>query len=79
MGIGAAIFLIAAGAILTFAVDWHIADVDLDIVGWILMAAGAAGLIITTVIWGRRRSAAVPPPPGDVGEEPVYRRETRRW
>lgn len=82
MGIGAAIFLIAVGAILAFAVDWYVAGIDINVVGWILMAAGVVGLIVTTVIWGRRRSGAVPPPPGAVEveeEQPVYRRETRRW
>lgn len=65
MGIGVSIFLLAAGAILTFAVDWHVAGVDLDIVGWILMAAGALGLIVTTIIWGSRRRTAVVEEPTD--------------
>ncbi|MFU8854581.1 DUF6458 family protein [Micromonospora sp. SL1-18] len=54
MGIGTSIFLIAVGAILTFALDANIGGVNLDIVGWILMAAGALGLIMTALIWGRR-------------------------
>ncbi|MGC4807422.1 DUF6458 family protein [Micromonospora sp. DT233] len=55
MGIGTSIFLIAAGAILTFALDASVGGVDLDIVGWILMVAGVLGLVMTTLIWGRRR------------------------
>ncbi|MEU4641310.1 DUF6458 family protein [Micromonospora sp. NPDC023814] len=55
MGIGTSIFLIALGAILTFALDASLGGIDLDIVGWILMAAGVLGLIMTTLIWGRRR------------------------
>lgn len=55
VGIGTSIFLIALGAILTFALDASLGGIDLDIVGWILMAAGVLGLIMTTLIWGRRR------------------------
>lgn len=57
MGIGASIFLIAVGAILTFALDLNISGVDLDIVGWILMAVGVLGLIVTLAIWLPRRRA----------------------
>jgi hypothetical protein len=59
MGIGASVFLIAAGAILTFALNLHVSGVNVDIVGWILMAAGALGLIVTMSIWGRRRRTVV--------------------
>jgi hypothetical protein len=56
MGIGAGIFLIALGAILTFAVDWTVAGLDMHMVGWILMAAGALGLILFFGFWNRRRT-----------------------
>jgi hypothetical protein len=56
MGIGAGIFLIALGAILTFAVDWKVAGLDLHAVGWILMFAGAGGLILFFYFWNRRRA-----------------------
>lgn len=46
MTIGAAILLIVVGAILKFATNWHLAHVDLDTVGIILMIAGVAGLIL---------------------------------
>jgi hypothetical protein len=59
MGIGGSIFLLALGAILTFALDVNMGGVDLDIVGWILMAAGALGLIMITVLWGNRRRTVV--------------------
>lgn len=45
MGIGAGIFLIAIGAILTFALNVSVGGVDLDMVGWILMGAGVLGLL----------------------------------
>lgn len=61
MGIGVGIFLLALGAILTFAVDWKLAGLDLHAVGWVLMAAGAAGLVLFFYFWNRRRVAVVVP------------------
>ncbi|MEV6814944.1 DUF6458 family protein [Micromonospora sp. NPDC051296] len=73
MGIGTSIFLLAVGAILTFAIDASIGGLDLDVVGWILMAAGVLGLIMTTLVWGRRRQVV------STVEEPVeYRRVEER-
>lgn len=57
MGIGAAIFLIAAGAILTFAMDLYAYGIDFDVVGFILMLVGVLGLVITVVIYAPRRDA----------------------
>ena len=59
MGIGVSVFLIAVGAILTFALNLRVGIVDLDVVGWILMAAGLIGLVVTLVIWGGRRREVV--------------------
>ncbi len=56
MGIGVGIFLIVVGAIMTFALDVSIAGIDLDVVGWILMGAGVAGLILFFSFWNRRRT-----------------------
>jgi hypothetical protein len=56
MGIGVGIFLMALGAILTFAVDWKVAGLDLHAVGWILMIAGAGGLVLFFYFWNRRRA-----------------------
>ncbi len=61
MGIGVGIFLVALGAILTFAVDWRVAGLDLDAVGWVLMAAGAVGLVLFFYFWNRRRPTAYHP------------------
>ena len=76
MGIGVGIFLIAVGAILTFAIN---ADtngaVNIDTVGWILMGVGLAGVLLSLLFWStwagpgywtRRRSGYVdegPPAP----------------
>ena len=59
MGIGVSIFLIAVGAILTFAVDATVSGVSIQTVGVILMIAGALGLIVTLMIFGPRRRAGV--------------------
>lgn len=59
MGIGVSVFLLAVGAILTFALDVRVGFINFDVVGWILMAAGAIGLIITLFIWGGRRREVV--------------------
>ncbi|GIH17145.1 DUF6458 family protein [Rugosimonospora africana] len=59
MGIGVSLFLIAAGAILAFALNVHVGGVNMDVVGWILMAVGALGLVVTTFIWGGRRGRVV--------------------
>ncbi len=56
MGIGVGIFLIVVGAIMTFALDAELAGIDLAVVGWILMLAGAAGLVLFFYFWNRRRA-----------------------
>lgn len=80
MTIGAAIFLIAVGAILRFATNFHVQGVSVDTVGLILMIAGAAGLVLgllQELIWSRRRREEVPPGPAveerrEVREPPRY-------
>ena len=59
MGIGFSIFLLAVGAILAFAVHATVAGVDIHVIGWILMAAGALGLILTMVVLAPRRRRTV--------------------
>jgi hypothetical protein len=57
MGTGVSIFLIAVGAILTFAVEADISGLDIDVVGIILMIVGAIGLLLSLFIidsWRRR-------------------------
>lgn len=57
MTIGGSIFLIAVGAILYFATNFHVAEISIDTVGLILMIAGAAGLVLGFVqqrMWSRR-------------------------
>ena len=59
MGIGGSIFLLALGAILAFAVNADISGIDINIIGWILMAAGLVGLVITLWYWNSRRRTVV--------------------
>jgi hypothetical protein len=52
VGIGASIFLIAAGLILAFAVQVSVAGIDLHLVGLILTGVGVLGLVVFFAIWG---------------------------
>ena len=54
MGIGVSVFLLAVGAVLAFAVHATVAGLDIHVVGWILMAAGAVGLIMTAAVFAPR-------------------------
>jgi hypothetical protein len=54
MGIGVSVFLLALGAILTWAVNATVSGVDIHVIGVILMVAGAVGLAMTMLIFGRR-------------------------
>ncbi|MCC2032064.1 DUF6458 family protein [Microbacterium allomyrinae] len=55
MSIGAGIALFALGAILAFAVNVEVEWVNLDLVGYILMAAGAVVFVLGIVLLARRR------------------------
>ncbi|MFK4147004.1 DUF6458 family protein [Streptomyces sp. NPDC004065] len=68
MGLGGCIILIAVGAILTFATDWHMQGVNLDLVGVILMIVGLIGVTTFSSI-ARRRRVMVPPTTTVVEEE----------
>jgi hypothetical protein len=52
MGIGISIFLIAAGAVMTFAVSAVTDGVNLDTAGIVLMIVGAIGLVASMIIAG---------------------------
>jgi hypothetical protein len=63
VGIGMAIFLIAAGAILRYAVTVEISGVELQTVGLILIIVGVIGLVISLAVVfgaGRGRSDEYP-------------------
>ena len=71
MTIAAGILLIAVGAILRYATNFDVQDVDMDTVGLILIIAGAVGLVLSFLqdaIWadrGSRRERVVERPPAD--------------
>jgi hypothetical protein len=65
MTVGASIFLIAVGAILKYAVTADVAGVDIQVVGLILMIAGALGLVIGLALTFSDRQGGAPPPPRD--------------
>lgn len=52
MGIATSIFLVAAGAILRWAVYWRSPDVDVATVGLIVFAVGLAGLALSLYVSG---------------------------
>jgi Domain of unknown function (DUF6458) len=52
MGIGVSLFLLAIGAILTFAVHVTTEGFNLNTMGVILMIVGGVGLLFTTLVWG---------------------------
>lgn len=74
MTIGTSIVLIAAGAILKWAVTAHVNGINLQTVGTILLVVGILGLILSllyTFVWSRRqpvddtRVVRRPPAPDD--------------
>ena len=77
MGLGVGIFLIAVGAILTFAINTDTnGAVNIDAVGWILMGVGLVSVLLSMIFWStwagpghwsRRRTTYV-----DDGPPPAY-------
>jgi hypothetical protein len=66
MGIGVGILFLAAGAILTFAVNADVNGLDIGVVGVILMIAGALGIVLDLIVFApRRRSVVTTEVPGN--------------
>ena len=51
MGLGVSLILIAAGAILTWAVNATVSGLDINTIGVILMIVGAIGLVLSLMFW----------------------------
>jgi hypothetical protein len=51
MGVGVSILLIAAGAILTWAVTATVSGVSIHTVGVILLIVGIVGLVLSLIFW----------------------------
>jgi len=74
MGIGLSIILLAAGAILAFAVKaTTILGMDVSTVGYILMAAGVIGLLWSVFLVSRSRRLVVVDPRHSVADTVVAR------
>ncbi|MGZ4636524.1 MAG: DUF6458 family protein [Oryzihumus sp.] len=59
MGIGLGIFLLVVGAIVTFAIPQDfLSGVNLDLIGWILMGAGALAVILALVMNQQRANTS---------------------
>jgi Domain of unknown function (DUF6458) len=72
MGLGVSLFLIAVGAILTWAVNATVSGLELTTIGVILMVVGLVGLVLSLIFWSswggwggaRRRTYVEDVPPG---------------
>ena len=76
MGMGVSLLLVAAGAILVWAVNATVSGVELTTIGWILLIVGIVGAVLSMIFWSswagpgywsnRRRGgyADEAPPPG---------------
>jgi hypothetical protein len=51
MGIGVSLLLMAAGAILIWAVNVTVSGLELQTIGWILLAVGAVGALLSLIFW----------------------------
>ncbi|MFO7244355.1 MAG: DUF6458 family protein [Actinomycetes bacterium] len=56
MVIGSGIFLIVVGAVLAFAVNADSSVIDVDVVGWICMAAGVVAIIVSLIVSAQARN-----------------------
>ena len=72
MGVGVSLILVAAGAVLVWAVNVSVSGVDLQAVGWVLFVVGIVGLVVSMIFWsswggpaafGRRRYVEEDAPP----------------
>jgi hypothetical protein len=51
MGLGVSLFLIAIGAILTWAVNATVSGLEVQTIGVILLIVGAIGLLLSLLFW----------------------------
>ncbi|HEX3434399.1 MAG TPA: DUF6458 family protein [Solirubrobacteraceae bacterium] len=55
MPLGTSIFLIAVGAIIRYAVTFHVSGVSRPVIGLILMIAGVIGLVLSLIYMASAR------------------------
>jgi uncharacterized protein DUF6458 len=51
VGVGVSILLIAAGAILTWAVNATVSGLEIQTIGVILLIVGIVGLVLSLIFW----------------------------
>jgi hypothetical protein len=51
MGMGVSLLLVAAGAVLIWAVNASVSGIELHTIGWILLAVGAIGALFSLIFW----------------------------
>jgi len=78
MGIGTGIFLFVVGAVLTFALNFEVTWINLDMVGYLFMGAGAIVFLISLVLVLRKRSSTeTVRHVGPTGGEQVTQRDSK--
>jgi hypothetical protein len=73
MTFGTSLVLIAAGAILRYAVTATVSGIDLHVVGLVLMIVGIVGLVLSLLwvgVWSRGRGA--PPMEREVRDRDLH-------
>ena len=60
MGIGVSLVLVAAGAILIWAINATVSGVELHRIGWILLVVGAVGALLSMIFWSSWGGAGAP-------------------
>lgn len=78
MRLGTSIFLLAVGAILTFAVTYSVAGVDLQTVGVILMVIGVLGIVLEFAMFRPRAQRMTSVTTADPVSGTTRRETTRR-
>jgi hypothetical protein len=74
MTFGSSLLLIAAGAILRYAVTATVSGIDLQVVGLVLMVVGVVGFVLSFLwlgVWADRRREA-PPVEREVRDRNIY-------
>lgn len=77
MSLGASLFLLAVGAILTFAVTVEASGFNINTIGIILMVAGGIGLLFSLVYMSRSRTGTRTVVREEEPRERVVREERR--
>ena len=51
MGLGVSILLVAAGAILAWAVNANVSGIEIQTIGYILLIVGIVGAVLSMIFW----------------------------